>query len=399
MVDYGLLPPEVNSGRIYTGPGAGPMLAAATAWGGLAADVQAAAAGHRLVISELTSGPWLGPSSASALAAVSPFIIWLDNAAEEAEQAASQAFAAAAAYEAALAATVPPPVIAANRAALAALVATNYLGQNTPAIAATEALYTEFWAQDAGAMYTYAGNSAAASQLADLPAPAEVVSPGATADQAIAVLEAKYTNGYATTTNVVSQVNTRVSDVLQALSAPINGTAIDNWIVANTPLDEIVSLYGKYISPYLNSTAFMFQNTLFVGDEVAASAKLGSLVNGVAPAFQAAEGAAQNAGSTAASAGSNLGGTVGGIAAGLGKAVPLGGLSAPASWTTSVNASTAPGVAHLITGTAIPAAAQGAAHGTSMAPPFGQYVNGSRGRKLPSYGFRLPFMTKPPAAG
>lgn len=67
--------------------------------------------------------------------------------------------------------------------------------------------------------------------------------------------------------------------------------------------------------------------------------------------------------------------------------------------TGSVNASTAPGVAQLITGTAIPAAAQGAAHGTSMAPPFGQYVNSSRGRKLPSYVFRLPFMTKPPAAG
>jgi len=399
MVDYGLLPPEVNSGRIYTGPGAGPMLAAATAWGGLAADVQAAAAGHRLVISELTSGPWLGPASASALAAVSPFIIWLDNAAEEAEQAASQAFAAAAAYEAAFAATVPPPVIAANRAVLAALVATNYLGQNTPAIAATEALYMEFWAQDAGAMYTYAGSSAAATQLADLPAPAEVVSAGGTADQAIAVLEAQYTNGYATTTNVASQVNTTVSDVLQTLSAPINGTAIDQWIVANTPLDEIVSLYGKYISPYLNSTAFMFQNTLFVGDEVAASAKLGSLVNGMAPAFQAAEGAAQNAGSATASAGSNLGGSVGGIAAGLGKSVPLGGLSVPASWTTSVNASTAPGVASLTNGTAIPAAAQSVAHGTPMAPPFGQYVNGGPGRKTPSYGFRLPFMTKPPAAG
>ena len=36
------------------------------------------------------------------------------------------------------AATVPPPVIAANRALLAMLIATNFLGQNTPAIAATE---------------------------------------------------------------------------------------------------------------------------------------------------------------------------------------------------------------------------------------------------------------------
>ena len=45
--------------------------------------------------------------------------------------------------------TVPPAVVAANRAQLATLVATNVFGQNTPAIAATEAQYAEMWAQDA----------------------------------------------------------------------------------------------------------------------------------------------------------------------------------------------------------------------------------------------------------
>ena len=61
--------------------------------------------------------------------------------------------------------TVPPPVIAANRALLAALVATNFFGQNTPAIMMTEALYAEMWAQDAAAMYGYAGASVAAAQV------------------------------------------------------------------------------------------------------------------------------------------------------------------------------------------------------------------------------------------
>ena len=52
---------------------------------------------------------------------------------------------AASAFETAFAATVPPPVIAANRAQLAMLVATDFLGINSAAIMATEALYAEMW--------------------------------------------------------------------------------------------------------------------------------------------------------------------------------------------------------------------------------------------------------------
>ena len=35
-MDFGALPPEVNSGRMYAGPGSGPMVAAAAGWGELA---------------------------------------------------------------------------------------------------------------------------------------------------------------------------------------------------------------------------------------------------------------------------------------------------------------------------------------------------------------------------
>ena len=31
MLDFGALPPEINSGRMYVGPGSGPMLAASAA--------------------------------------------------------------------------------------------------------------------------------------------------------------------------------------------------------------------------------------------------------------------------------------------------------------------------------------------------------------------------------
>lgn len=164
VFDFGALPPEINSGKIYTGPGSAPLLAAASAWEALASELQSTAAGYASTITELTS-TWQGPSSQAAASAAAPYTEWLSTTAAQAEQTAAQAQAAAAAYEAAFAASIPPPVVAANRALLAALVATNFLGINTPAIAATEAAYAEFWAQDAGAMYAYAGAAGAATQL------------------------------------------------------------------------------------------------------------------------------------------------------------------------------------------------------------------------------------------
>ncbi|MBS9535294.1 PPE family protein [Mycobacterium sp. M1] len=164
-MDFGALPPEVNSGRMYAGAGPGPMLAAAAAWEGLAAELHSAAVGYGSAVSDLSDG-WHGPSAESMAAAATPFTEWLAATAAQAEQTATQAIAAAAAYEAAFAATVPPPVIAANRSLLLMLIATNILGQNTTAIAGTEAHYAEMWAQDATAMYSYAGAAAAATRLA-----------------------------------------------------------------------------------------------------------------------------------------------------------------------------------------------------------------------------------------
>ncbi|MHA7652498.1 PPE family protein [Mycobacterium sp. ML4] len=396
MVDYGALPPEINSGRIYTGPGPGPMLAAAAAWSGLAADLQAAASGHRLVITELTSGPWLGPASASMLAAATPFVAFLDSSAAEAEHVAGQAFAAAAAHETAFAASVPPPVIAANRALLAALVATNFLGQNTPAIAATEALYAEFWAQDAAAMYGYAGSSAAAAQLSELPEPTDVADPYTAADQAVTAFKDLYTNGYTDIMNAAAPLSSRLADVLKTLSMSLNGATIDKWLIANTPLDDIVPLYSKYLSPYVSAIASEFQAGQAFGQVSNGSSAMTALANSLAPAAKAVEGAAQAAGASAAGVGTK----VSSVTAGLGRAVPLSGLSVPASWTSSVNAATGSGATALSNTTAIPGEAEGAVVGnTPVAPPFGQFFNAGNGRKNPAYGHRLTFMTRPPAAG
>jgi len=58
---------------------------------------------------------------------------------------------------------LPPNAVVANRTRLSTLIATNFLGHNTPAIAATEAQYEEMWAQDVAAMFGYAGNSTSSS--------------------------------------------------------------------------------------------------------------------------------------------------------------------------------------------------------------------------------------------
>jgi PPE-repeat protein len=172
MTDFSLLPPESNSALMYAGAGAGPLFAAATGWDGLAADLRASAASFASVISTLAEGPWTGPASEAMAAAAAPYASWLASSAVRAEGAAAQARAAATAFEAAQTATVHPAAVAANRAQLMTLVATNFLGQNTPAIAATEFRYVEMWAQDVAAMVGYhAGAMSVASSLTPFAAP------------------------------------------------------------------------------------------------------------------------------------------------------------------------------------------------------------------------------------
>jgi PPE-repeat protein len=216
-MDFAMLPPEVNSGRMYAGPGSGPMLAAATAWDGLAAELQSTAASYGSAISELTGGPWLGSSSASMAAAAAPYVEWMTGAAAQAEQTATQAKTAAAAYEAAFAMTVPPAIIAANRTLLMTLVATNIFGQNTAAIAATETDYAEMWAQDAAAMYGYAGSSAAASTLTPFTSPPPTTNPAGTGSQAAAVAQSSASSG--------SQLITALPQALQGLASSAATTA------------------------------------------------------------------------------------------------------------------------------------------------------------------------------
>ncbi|WP_343576503.1 PPE family protein [Mycobacterium sp.] len=244
-MDFGIYPPEINSGRMYTGPGSGPMLAASQAWNSLADELYTAAGGYQSAVAELTSRAWSGPSSASMSAAAGSYVAWLSASAAQAEETAAQARAAASAYETAFAMTVPPPVIVANRSLLAALVATNFLGQNTPAIAATEAQYAEMWAQDAVAMYGYAGSSATATALTPFSSPQQSTTPGGAAGQAAAA-------GQATSTSAGNAQNV-ASSVVQTLSAMPNAlqslaTAAPAASLTSTPLNTISDLINIFLN-------------------------------------------------------------------------------------------------------------------------------------------------------
>lgn len=240
-MDFAMLPPEINSARMYAGAGSGPMLAAASAWEALAAELQATASAYQSAITGLTAGPWLGPSSMMMAAAAAPYVTWMQTTAAQAEQTAIQAVEAAAAYEAAFAATVPPPVVAANRSLLAALVASNFFGQNTSAIAATETQYSEMWAQDAGAMQSYAGTSAAATRLRSFNAPSSNTDTGAETEQGAAVSQASDIGG-----GTAQQAFTRVPELLTTYQAPL--AAADPLSALDT-LNLLADLSGLFVDP------------------------------------------------------------------------------------------------------------------------------------------------------
>jgi PPE-repeat protein len=236
-MDFGALPPEINSGRMYAGAGPGPLLAAAAAWDALADELGSTASSYQSVVEGL-AGSWQGPASTSMAAAAAPYVAWMNTTAAQAEETANQARAAVAAYEAAFAATVPPPVIVANRTLLMTLIATNILGQNTPAIAATEAHYMQMWAQDAASMYGYAGSAAASAQLTPFAEPPQTTNPAAEPMQAAAASQA-------TSTSTASNLGTELAQFINSLPTALQNLAtglLDSPTTGSTNLLSGLSL-------------------------------------------------------------------------------------------------------------------------------------------------------------
>ncbi|OBG74499.1 MULTISPECIES: PPE family protein [unclassified Mycobacterium] len=331
MLDFGAFPPEFNSGRMYVGAGSGPLLAAAAAWDELAAELQAAGTAYGSAVESLTSGPWTGPSSIAMAAAAAPYVAWIHATGAQAEEASSQAKLAAGAYEAAFAATVPPPVIATNRALLATLIATNILGQNTPAIAATEADYMQMWAQDAAAMYGYAAASSAAAQMTPFTEPPQTTTDTAGQSQGSAVSQAAAQSG----SNTASQLGSAMQPMLQTLDATGSTSAaasepsltvppaITNW---NTIWSAITGVYSPQSWTSIPGGPFLSFGQAYSwgqnGQSAAAYLAGPKAITGALAPLAGGTGLAKPALSSAV-----------GVSGSMGKAALVGSISVPQGWT------------------------------------------------------------------
>lgn len=406
MLDFAILPPEINSALMYSGPGSGPMLAAAAAWEGLSTELHTIASSYSSVIAGLTDGSWRGPAAAAMASASLQQVAWLTATAGQAEQAAAQAAAAASAYEAAFIATVPPAEIAANRALLMALVATNLLGQNTAAIVAIEAQYAEMWAQDAAAMYGYAGASSSASTLTPFTPAAESANPAGLGAQAAAVAQAV---GSAGTQAAVPDTLAGLAGLtpappwlgdLDSLAAALGLTGHvwnsngDGLIVGGMLGDVLEGLTGsstldastgfdgfiRLISPTrLFTTAFKDVDGLAHSMAPPVAKTASSVAEAIPPSLPPA---------IAPSPATGI----------LGKAALVGKLSVPQAWA-GVAPTTSPAVVSLA-GLGTPVAAEPAANTLGGVPVMGGGAGG-RGIQLasPRYGFKPTVVPHPPAGG
>jgi PPE-repeat protein len=359
-MDFAELPPEINSSRIYAGPGSGSMAAAAAAWDGLAAELRSTAASYSSVISGLTA-EWQGPSSEAMAAAAAPYAAWMSATAAQAEQAATQARAAAAAYETAFAATVPPSVIAANRSQLASLVATNIFGQNTLAIAATEAQYAEMWAQDAAAMYGYAGSSAAATRLAPFTEPPQTTNPAGAAGQTGAVANAVGTSGGINAHSALTQLMSTVPQTLQSAAAPAATAQPSTTTTVAGALEQIggIALGPGQAAPIVTVISGLAIHAQNLQGIVSAAGLSGASSPGLGPL-------AAGLGSPAlGSAGSGAAGSA--MSASMSSAGAVGALSVPPSWAAATPMVRLAAVIH---GTNVAAAPAVAAKGGGLV--FGQ---------------------------
>jgi PPE-repeat protein len=153
-VEYGAMPPELNTARLQLGAGEIPMLQAAAGWEAWAIALEVQAAELSAALASL-SAAWTGTGSETGVAACMPMVMWLQTMAAQAMKRAAQATAQATSYVTAATTTPQIPEIIENHVTNAVLNATNFLGVNTVPIGFNEADYVRMWNLAADTMYAY----------------------------------------------------------------------------------------------------------------------------------------------------------------------------------------------------------------------------------------------------
>jgi PPE-repeat protein len=386
-MEWTFLPPEINSARMYAGPGMASLLAAAGSWDALSAELASTAESYESVLAGLDL-QWRGPASESMAYSAALYMSWLQATAEQTKQTAMQARTAAAAYEQAYAMTVPPPVIAANRTLLASLVATNIVGQNTAAIADTEAQYADFWAQDAAAMAGYSVSSrAATTQLPRFGTASKSTTDSGVSDQNAAVAAAN-------TNASVNKAATQTFSALNDQSGTVNNyyyldaSTTSSGNNAFRVLDAIQGTGLGFSAPY--------NMEQFVSGIIGAENNLGILAK---PGAAAANLAPAIAAPALRGATSGLGGGLGNVTATLSHAGTIGPMSVPASWAAPTSTHISP--LEPAGFTTLPGTEEPIASGYPGYPgmPGGGAARSAGAGAAPRYGVRLTVMPRPPAAG
>ncbi len=401
-MSFSLIPPEINSALMFSGAGSGPLLEASTAWNGLAADLESTATQYQTLVTNLVTGSWLGPSSAQMASATAPYIAWLQGTAATAAQTGAQAQVAAAAYQTAYASMVPLPEIAANRALLAELVSNNFLGQNTGAIATTEANYLDMWIQDALGMDTYQVNSQVASALPAQSAAPQVAS-GASPAAAVAAASPADATSDALIVAVLNAVAALFGGPASGDGALTSLAGFDAWLptvvstVAGNPTAALLPIQATYYMGMLSSTpARMFMSSGGSGGSSAAGSTLANAGDSImANVGKFIDG---KLASVTAGVGGQLRSWGSNIAATMAHAQHLGGLSVPNAWH-GMGTPEMSRAAPIMPETSV--AAPSMTHGLPSSP-FSQGLMGAlAGRGMSSMGSRVAakVMPRSPAGG
>jgi PPE-repeat protein len=403
--DFAALPPEATSAMMYSGPGAGSFVAAASAWNALAAELTSTAQGYDTVLTQLASEEWMGSASAAMVQAAEPYVAWLTGTAGLAEHAATQSQAAAAAFETAFASVIPPPLVAANRATLTQALQTNILGLNNSVIAQLEAQYAEMWAQNSSAMLNYAGASQAASAFTTFTEAPTIVSPAGTTTQAAAVGAAQAAPAASIQDSLQSFFN-QITASLGQLATPAGTNALVGQIANGNPLltqvwflltgqTTLPTNLGTFLTGYNNYASFFYNSeglpyfSVGMGNSFVQVAKSAGLLTSAAPAATAAVPTPPISGAIGAAGGQ--------VAAGLGNGAHIGHLAVPSSWP---GASAAPSVrpaVQMISEPIVAGESVGGGNVLSGMPVVGG--GGGRGGVGPRYGFKPTIMPRPLPAG